>query len=369
MADQGLGGSSAHPDTRSVFEKLVVILDGAIALQPETESVMRSCLAEGPKNSTLARQAGRLTSTLVDLLVRADALPASAIVEEARGLLLYHHRLLVETVDYAYSVSSVLSPQSAPYFVDHLGEPAVRLRRLRGLVASYLGAGRLPGQLSHSLRTPLTTILGNASSLLQPELDWDRDAEDRLLRGIVGESLRLARAVDNILLLASMSSGTLRPDFDWCEPSAVIRAAVAKVDDGLSPHGRVDVILEPSDIGAPARRLWADHTMLTHAMTNVVDNALRHNPPGTRVTLTAASNADSLTVSLRDDGRGLPAAVGAAVVKAATAGVLPTDVGTGMATTIGLVAVHGGTVAYPPRAIGTCCRMRLPLDVETRGKT
>ncbi len=80
------------------------------------------------------------------------------------------------------------------------------------------GLSDRPGALSHSLRTPLTTILGNASSLLQPAVDWDAESENRLLRGIVSESARLARTVDNILTLASISAWTLRPDFGHNPP-------------------------------------------------------------------------------------------------------------------------------------------------------
>ena len=77
--------------------------------------------------------------------------------------------------------------------------------------------------------------------------------DGRLLRGIVAESSRLARAIDNILHLASIDAGTLRPDFDWCDPVALLRAAVADVDQALSPADRVTLSLSG---GCYGRRPW-----------------------------------------------------------------------------------------------------------------
>ena len=87
-------------------------------------------------------------------------------------------------------------------------------------------------------------------------------------------------------------------------------------------------------------------------MINVLDNALRHNPPGTSVAVTAgvSTNRRLVTISVTDDGRGLPLRVGAAV--AAVRDSLPAEVGTGIAATIGLLAMHGGAISFPPVAAG-----------------
>lgn len=154
MADQVSRADSPAPDMRWVFERLLAILDTAVALQPETESVLRRCMTDAPKDAVLARQAGRLTSALLFLVDRANALPASLVVDEARGLLRHHHRLLTESLDHAFGPSAVLgrsvspgrsvsagrSARATPFpgCCDSLGEPADRLRRLRGLIATHL---------------------------------------------------------------------------------------------------------------------------------------------------------------------------------------------------------------------------------------
>jgi His Kinase A (phospho-acceptor) domain/Histidine kinase-, DNA gyrase B-, and HSP90-like ATPase len=379
MTVQDSGASPSDADVRSVLAELHAIVEAAIELQPEIESVMRTCLTPEPKDAALAHKSGQLSAMLAYLLDRADQLPQTWIVEEARGLLVYHHRLLAETVSRAYSVSAIFQRRPADKFSSHLGKPAARLRRLGDLLAGYLGnegadtsvhrAVHVPppgllshGLLSHSLRTPLTTVLGNASSLLQGDVTWDHDTRDRLLKAIVAESSRLARAVDNILHLASIEAGTLRPDFDWCEPAALLHTVIAGVDQALSPSDRVTLRLSLPDTSGPGGLIWADHVLLGHAVANVVDNALRHNPRSTRVTLAAAAERERLVVSVIDDGRALAPTVSTAIARAAANGELPIDIGTGIATTIGLVSTHGGTVTYSSGPDGTCCKITLPLD-------
>ena len=172
MADQVFRADSPAPDMRWVFESLLAILDTAVSLQPETETLLRHC-AHGeaggvacPVNpAVLARQAGRLTSALLYLVDRANALPGSLLVDEALGLLRYHHRLLTESLGRvgpgaAPGRSEQLGPSTTapllPNSCDCLGEPAARLRRLRGLIASDLSGEGVPPtpplRISHPVR-------------------------------------------------------------------------------------------------------------------------------------------------------------------------------------------------------------------------
>jgi signal transduction histidine kinase len=360
VVDRLQGSSPSAGTPRNGFAELVEIIDGVVGLQPEIDRLLAGCLADGPKDAALARRAGRVKAVLADLVKRTGRLPPSPIVEEAHGLVRYHHEILAQTIEMAYRLDLGANWRAHAHFAESLGEPAVRLRRLRHLLAGYAaamgdteGAGALPQHTGHALRTPLTTIMGNASSLLQPEVAWEPDDEQRLLRGIVEESQRLARAIDNVLDLAAMQSGSLRPDFAWCDPAALADAAVKAVCGVPLP-----VTLAAAD-GLP--QVWGDRRLLTRALANLVDNAVRHNAAGTPVALTVSAHAATVEVSVADQGSGLPARVREALVRAAGRHGLPSEIGTGMAATFGLVAAHGGTVSCSSGPDGTTCLVILAV--------
>jgi signal transduction histidine kinase len=352
---------------------LLVLLEAAVTLQADTARVIRRCLdLECNAGAELAHQVTRLTSSYAYLISQVDELPSSVVVDEAASLLRYHHMLLAETARYSFN-----APNSAVHdrlrFDGTLGPPAARLRRLRDLIAGFVeqnfgpgddgaaGAVRMPRALSHNMLTPLTTILGNASSLLQPDVTWDRASERRLLSGIVNESQRLARVVDNVLSLALMTGGTLKPAFDWCDPFELISAAVDHVDPALDLPYRLHITSDVSDDpGDGVPMLWADHDLLRRALTDLLDNAARHPTRKGHVRIGLTASAERVTITIDDDGPGLPASVRRAIDAATTKRLLPTSVGTGIPTALGAIRLHHGTLTYPNAEPVSRCLIELP---------
>jgi hypothetical protein len=168
------------------------------------------------------------------------------------------------------------------------------LRRSQQLQRGFLS------RLSHELRTPLTAIGGFASSLMQPDVTWDGESEQRFLSRIGAESARLNRLVDDLLDFSAIESSTLRLQPDWCELALVLDAAIACV--------------VPSSAGLIELRcasvlpvVWADHDRLEQVFVNLIENALRHNPAGTRVWVAAGGEEPGgVVVSVTDDGSGVP---------------------------------------------------------------
>jgi signal transduction histidine kinase len=353
---------------------LLVVIEAAVTLQADTAEVIRRCLDhECSAGSDLARQVGRLTSSYAYLIFQVDELPSSVVVDEAASLLRYHHMLLAETARYTYNAPDSVA-NDRWQFDGSLGPPAARLRSLRDLVAAFVeqnsgpaddggtGAVRIPRALSHNLLTPLTTILGNASSLLQPDVTWDRASERRLLSGIANESQRLARVVDNVLSLALMSEGTLEPVFDWCDPMQLLSAAVDHVDPALDLPYRVHITTDlPEDRSDPAS-LWADHNLLRRALTDLLDNAARHPPRRGHVRIGLTTSSELLTITVDDDGPGPSAQVRRAIAAATAQRLLPTSVGTGIPTALGAIRLHHGTLTYPASARVSRCVIELPLN-------
>ena len=112
--------------------------------------------------------------------------------------------------DAAHSLRLALEREEA-WFAN---QETAALRRSRELQRGFLS------RLSHELRTPLTAIKGYASSLLQTDVTWDDESEQRFLTRIAAESSRLGRLVDDLLRFSAIESGILQLQRDWCDISA-----------------------------------------------------------------------------------------------------------------------------------------------------
>jgi signal transduction histidine kinase/ABC-type branched-subunit amino acid transport system ATPase component len=310
--------------------------------------------------------------------------------------------------DAAHSLRLALEREEA----GHAHQEAAALRRSRELQRGFLS------RLSHELRTPLTAIRGYASSLLQPDVTWDRESQQRFLDRIAAESARLGRLVDDLLDFSAIESGTMRLQPDWCDVRLVVEAAIAC----LPPASAASVSLD-CDPGLPV--VWADHDRLEQVFVNLLNNAFGHNPPGTQVRVTATAEriaagpsgepdqlpgeppASEVVISVLDDGAGLPPELMTAPFEATrrprpahapgngTAGApgngsghapgngsrsggngsisagngregsgASAGAGLGLSIAKGIVQAHGGRIELVPLPKGTCFSVRLPVEAE-----
>jgi signal transduction histidine kinase/ABC-type multidrug transport system ATPase subunit len=210
--------------------------------------------------------------------------------------------------------------------------------------------------LSHELRTPLTAIRGYASSLLQPDVRWDGPSQRRFLGRISGESARLGRLVDDLLDFSAIDSGILKLHRDWCDLPLILEAARACLPAPTS--GQVSL-----HVPASFPVVWADHDRLEQVFVNLLDNAVRHNPPGTRVHVEPLDAAEGwVAIAVTDDGNGLEAGVTIANFpvrgdhRSRTAGA-----GLGLSIAKGIVDAHGGRLSIEAGDVGTRCVATLPV--------
>ena len=225
------------------------------------------------------------------------------------------------------------------------------LRRSQELQRGFLS------RLSHELRTPLTAIRGYASSLLQTDVTWDEESEQRFLTRIAAESARLGRLVDDLLRFSAIESGVLQLQRDWSDIPLVLDAAIAC----LPPSGALLVGVRCA-AGLPA--IWADHDRLEQVFVNLLANAVGHNPPGTRVMVTASLHGpDTLLVSVADNGPGMPADVAQAPFEPMRRHRSPSSgSGLGLSIARGIVEAHGGRMELAQAGQGTCFRIYLPVE-------
>ncbi len=231
-------------------------------------------------------------------------------------------------------------------------QEAVTLRRSQELQRGFLS------RLSHELRTPLTAIRGYASSLMQPDVTWDGESQQRFLARIAAESARLGRLVDDLLDYSAIESGILRLQGDWCDIPLVLEAAVACL-----PPSNGAMVEVTCDAVLPV--VWADHDRLEQVFVNLLDNAFGHNPAGTRVSISAAADGPAgVCVRVLDDGGGMPPEVALAPFEAARRRRTPTaGAGLGLSIARGIVQAHGGRIELERPVKGTCFCICLPVEM------
>jgi signal transduction histidine kinase len=213
---------------------------------------------------------------------------------------------------------------------------------------------------SHELRTPLTSVLANLE-LLQASLGGADQAEDReIVDSALRSSKRMGRLVGDLLLLARADAGR------------------------LDIHRRVDLAEIAGDAAAEAGPLMADRRLVIdndkplrvegsrdelHRMVlNLLDNAIRHTPPGSCVQLTLREDGAVAVVEVGDDGPGIPAEERNHVFDRFVRGTGPSDTARGTGTGLGLAIVsavaesHGGSVeAAESKSGGALFVARIPL--------
>lgn len=209
--------------------------------------------------------------------------------------------------------------------------------------------------LSHELRTPLTAIRGYASSLMQPDVAWDGSSQRRFLERISEESARLSRLVDDLLDFSAIDAGILRLQPDWCDLSLVLDAARSCLPATASSQVKIEC--------PDTTVVWADHDRLEQIFVNLLDNATRHNPPGTEVHVAVSTKpAGWVSVAVTDDGVGLPPGIGSGSLPARRGRRSQTGgAGLGLSITRGIVEAHGGNFEITGLGRGTRCLVSIPV--------
>jgi signal transduction histidine kinase len=195
--------------------------------------------------------------------------------------------------------------------------------------------------VSHELRTPLTPLLGFGELLATrpyPTVEVQR------LAGIIcRETERLARIVDDLLDLSRMERG-LGPRI---VPTAVAVGPAICGTLALFRRGRVthDLVVAVED---RLPDIQADPDALDRILKNLVANAIKYSPSGSRVTVSARAGAGRVEIAVTDEGRGIPAAALPRIFepyyRAPDAADTARGVGLGLAVVKTLVEAHGGAI-------------------------
>ena len=266
-----------------------------------------------------------------------------------------------------------------PLAEDEVGELAVTLEQmLRSLDAARAEReGAMERQrefvadASHELRTPLTSILANLellqASLADSAQDEDREMVDSALRS----SKRMSRLVSDLLLLARADAGRTS-ERRRCDLSEIAGNAAAEVAPLSAGHS----LTADNDHPIP---IEGNPDELTRMIINLLDNAVRHTPPGTSIELRVHEDrgGNGAVVEVADDGPGIPPGKEEEIFGRFVRGDGPSDTagaggtGLGLAIARAVAGSHGGRVeAGRSETGGALFRINLPLAdaAEARSK-
>ena len=200
----------------------------------------------------------------------------------------------------------------------------------------------LLASISHDFRTPLSSILGAATSLIDYGSKLDAAARQDLLLQIKQETEGLDEMVRNLLAITRIDSGGLELRRDWIDLREIAdRVISAGRRRGAQQHFTVAL---PADL--PLVR--ADAALVEQAIGNVIGNAIVHTPPQTDVRIEAVIAAGNVAVQISDDGPGIAAQALPQVfdkfIKAQSLADGGQGTGLGLAIAKGIMEAHGGSI-------------------------
>jgi two-component system phosphate regulon sensor histidine kinase PhoR len=221
------------------------------------------------------------------------------------------------------------------------------MRRLEAMRRDFVA------NVSHELKTPLTSISGYAETLLEDNAD--PEIRHRFLSTILANARRMQRLVDNLLDLARLEAGHWQP-----EPEPVDVASVAQeVWTDLRDRPTNRSIEFEVDVSDDARTVFGDSDAIGQVLTNLLDNALRYTPPGGRIVCRAQTENGGVAISVSDTGSGivrehLPRIFERFYRSDPSRSRDEGGTGLGLAIVKHLVEAHGGRVsAVSERGVGT----------------
>ena len=169
------------------------------------------------------------------------------------------------------------------------------LRRLESVRRDFVA------NVSHELKTPLTSISGYAETLADPEID--EATRRRFVATISSNAQRMIRLVDDLLDLSRIEAGRWTPAPVAADVAAVVRDSW----EGFARKAAARAIRFTLDVSPDAARPFVDPEALRQILGNLLDNAMRYVPDDGEITVRSERAAEGTTISVSDNGIGIPA--------------------------------------------------------------
>jgi signal transduction histidine kinase len=316
----------------SIKIKLGVVIVAAVAVTVLVVSVgVRAEIS--PVVSAIA--AGALSVGMVQILARGMTSPLREMAAASRAM---------AQGDYGRRVTATSR--------DEVGELARAFNAMAGELAEADRMRRdLVANVSHELRTPITAL----QAVLENLVDEIEPLSPETLRTMLRQVERLGRLVTQLLDLSRLESGTIPLQRRAFELQPVLEEAAGE-SRLHAPGIKVEV-----DVESPGLVADGDPERVHQVVANLLENAVRHSPPGGRVQVRARPEKGQVAIEVTDEGPGIPEEEASRVFERfyrADAARSSTDGGAGLGLAIArwIVDLHGGAIRAERRE-PTGCRM------------
>ncbi len=170
-----------------------------------------------------------------------------------------------------------------------------KLRRLETVRRDFVA------NVSHELKTPLTSIVGYAETLAAEAGAGPPSQTEQFAQTILNNARRMQRLVDDLLDLSRIESRHWQAELEPVDIAAAVREAWASIAERAREQ-RVELAVQTA---RGADTLTADPDAVRQILTNLFDNALRHTLAGGRITVSADPANDGVVLAVRDTGSGI----------------------------------------------------------------
>jgi two-component system, OmpR family, sensor histidine kinase KdpD len=203
--------------------------------------------------------------------------------------------------------------------------------------------------ISHDFRTPLASIVGASSSLIDSETHLTESGRLELGKTIYEEARRMTRLANNLLDMARFEAGNVKLDRQWCPIEEVVGGVLSRIQQRILKHP-ITIKLPPG-----LSLVHADHVMLGQVLENLLENAVKYTPLGTPIEIGAGVDEKEVSFWVADRGPGLPEGKEDKLFEKFYRGTIEgpqSGVGLGLTICRAIVAAHGGQISAENRPEG-----------------
>lgn len=219
--------------------------------------------------------------------------------------------------------------------------------------------------ISHDIRTPLTSISGNATNLLTHYDQMDTETLKQIFSDIYDDSEWLIDLVENLLSISRIENGQMDLHLSMEVVNDVIEEALRHIDKNASQH---HIIVQQSSDVLIARM---DARLITQVLINLLNNAIKNTQTGSEIKIISEKAENTILVHVKDNGPGISDSIKPHIFEMFYTGQTNVSdgrrgVGLGLALCKSIVEAHGGTITLADNhPTGCCFTFSLPAEEVT----